>query len=121
MEILVLHHNHRDNSFNHVATVDATCEISNAQDHAEAVNWALEYAYRLTQNIEGSWSRERVLEIDGELIENPDWNKHVTTVMPLEIYNGEEYGHRSSMMGDRMIIDGKTFEVDFFGFKGLCD
>jgi len=103
----------RDGSFDHVANVDATTEISGAQDSKEATDWALEYAFRLTQNIEGSWSMGRTI-IDGQsIIDNPDFNENVTVVKPL--YNG--WGHRSSMVGDRMIVNGKTYEVDMIGFK----
>ena len=116
MQVQVLYRQ-EDGSFDHVANVDATTEISGAQDIKLATNWALQYAFRLCQNLNGSWSRGPEIEYLGIMHENFDQSPDVEVVLPLEIYNGLAYGHRSSMVGDRMIADGKIYEVDTFGFK----
>jgi len=68
---------------------------------------ALEFAFMATQNLEGSWSKPG----------NPDWRDSTTVVAPLRVHNGHIYGHRSSMMGDRFVLDGTPYEVASFGFK----
>ena len=72
---------------------------------------ALEYAYRWTNNVMGSWSRPEKTFENGET--NGDYNPFVTTLAPL--HNG--MGLRSTSMGDEMICDGKTFKVAMFGFE----
>lgn len=68
---------------------------------------ALEYAYRWTNNVMGSWSRT-------DLEDNGDYNPNVTRLAPL--HEGG-MGLRSTMMMDRMIVNGKTYRVAGFGFK----
>ena len=63
----------------------------------------LEYAYRWTNNVMGSWS----LKI-GE-----DANDDVTVLVKRE----DGMGLRSSMMGDRFEIDGVDYRVAMVGFK----
>ena len=76
------------------------------------INEALEYAYRWTQNLGGSWSMEPN--------DNPDYNPAVEVMKPLSTWSdGRLMGHRSSMMYDRMIVDGTTYEVSAFGFRKM--
>ena len=75
------------------------------------VNEALEYAYRWTNNVMGSWSRPEKTFDNGE--SNGDYNPFVTTLAPL--HNG--MGLRSTSVGDQMIVEGKTFEVAMMGFE----
>jgi len=82
-------------SYQNVAEVDAY--------RFDDVNEALEYAYRYTNNVMGSWS----LKI-GE-----DANDDVEVLVKRE----DGMGLRSSMMGDRFIVDGTTYKVAAFGFK----
>lgn len=97
-------------NFDHVANVDAP-------EHYDT-NRALEYAFRRTQNIEGSWSMGETMTLDGETIPNFDYDQNVTVLKPLRTWSdGVVIGHRSSMMYDRMIIDGVIYEVDAFGFR----
>ena len=76
---------------------------------------ALEYAYRWTQNIMGSWSRD-------DIADNPDYNpNHVNRIAPL---NEGGMGLRSSMMGDQFVVedasgDRSLHEVRMIGFKQL--
>ena len=111
MKIEVHHQDRRSDSkpasFVHVATVDAPAHLELWQ--------ALEYAWRWTNNVEGSWSiKERLL--DGR--DNGDFNEHVEVIAPLHVdENGKRWGHRSSMMGDIFVADGKRYVVATFGFE----
>ena len=78
---------------------------------------ALEYAYRVTQNIEGSWSKGPAIEWEGEIHNNPDYNPNIRVIQPLHEKNGKTYGLRSTSVGDEMIMDGQVFRVASFGFK----
>ena len=78
---------------------------------------ALEYAYRRTNNIEGSWSKGEFIEFNGDTFINGDYSENVTVMAPLPINNGVEYGLRSTSVGDEMIFEGKKFKVSSFGFK----
>jgi hypothetical protein len=66
----------------------------------------LEYAFRWTNNIMGSWSRKI-----GE-----DANDAVTVLMTRE----DGYGLRSTSMFDRMEIDGVEYEVAMCGFEKVA-
>ena len=77
----------------HIATVDTPCAV-----HTEAC----EYAYRWTQNIMDSWSKN--MPADG--------NDRVTVEVPVE-----QYGHRSSAMGDHFLVDGTLYKCAAVGFK----
>jgi hypothetical protein len=100
--------------FDHVATVDAP-------EHYDAER-AMEYAFRRLQNLDGSWSMGPSIMLDGDFdqehIVNPDYDPNVTVLKPLPRgVHGQELGHRSCSMFDRMIVDGKIYEVDCIGFK----
>jgi hypothetical protein len=75
--------------------------------HTEDVDAALEYAYRYTNNVDGSWSMKI----------GSDANDDVTVLASLPVANGRTYGLRSTSMFDRMVLDGKTYKVDMMGFK----
>lgn len=76
--------------------------------HTEDVDAALEYAYRYTNNVDGSWS----MKIGG------DANNDVTVLVPLLVTaDGRKMGLRSTSMFDRMVLNGKTYKVDMMGFK----
>ena len=78
----------------------------------------LEYAYRWTNNVMGSWSiKEEVFE-DGT--PNGDFNPNVTVMKPLEKDDsGKEWGHRSTSMGDQMLVGNKKYVVAMMGFETL--
>ena len=76
-----------------------------------STNEMLEYAYRWTNNVMGSWSRPEKTFSNGE--RNGDYNPAVTTLAPLH----DGMGLRSTSMGDQMIVDGKTYEVAMMGFE----
>ena len=76
---------------------------------AESVESALEYAYRWTNNVMGSWSRD-------DLEDNGDYNPAVKRVAPL---HEDGMGLRSTSMGDMMHVNGRSFEVAMMGFQEL--
>ena len=76
-------------------------------------NEALEYAYRWTNNVMGSWSRKEEVFEDGET--NGDFNPNVTVMAPLE--NG--MGIRSTSMNDQMLIGNKKYKVAMLGFEEI--
>ena len=76
-------------------------------------NEALEYAYRWTNNVMGSWSRKEEVFEDGET--NGDFNPNVTVMAPLE--NG--MGLRSTSMGDQMLVGTTKYKVAMLGFEEI--
>lgn len=103
-----------DGSVEFVATVD----ISEWMD----TNEALEYVYHSLQNICGSWSFgphfEGCNDPAREGQSNRDHSPDVTFFgeHPQDD-KGRTLGERSMMIGDLITFDGKTYEVDFVGFK----
>jgi hypothetical protein len=97
MRVTVFHKADREGtSFDRMCVVEAPC--TDVMD-------ALEYAYRWTNNINGSWSRS----------DNADSNENVTEIAPLV----DGMGHRSTSMFDRMAIEGAWYEVAGFGFEKI--
>ena len=93
----------------HVATINCNTLDEDA---------ALEYAYRRTQNIEGSWSRGLQIEDGyGRDMINGDYSSDVLVVAPLPTYQGRTLGHRSSMIGDMFVVNDNKYRVAFFGFE----
>ena len=77
------------------------------------VEQALDYAYRWTQNIHDSWSKngeqdgnERVETVDGEW-----WSK--------DGFSDDRMGYRSTSYMDHMMVGGKVYRVEMFGFKAV--
>ena len=98
MQIEVIHAAFEDQA-EHMATVTA--------DDRMGVMEALEYAYRWTNNVEGSWSRS---DIEG----NGDANDDVEVINPPA---PGEYGYRSTSVGDYMKVDGTLYRVAMMGFE----
>ena len=68
--------------------------VANVRTGLEDDIEALEFAWRWTNNVHGSWSRR-------DLAENWDENPAVTVIEPLRtVPGGQVIGHRSSMVGD---------------------
>jgi hypothetical protein len=80
---------------------------------------ALEYAYRRTQNIEGSWSKGPTIEWDGETHDNGDYSEDIQVVAPLHEKDGQTYGLRSTSVGDHILFGTVKYKVDSFGFSEL--
>ncbi len=79
---------------------------------------ALEYAYRWTNNIDGSWSRkEKTFKHEGKTYPNGDYNEAVTVMAALHEKDGVTYGLRSTSVGDWMLLGNKRYEVASMGFK----
>ena len=95
----------------HKAFEDQPETVARVEALGDSVQECLEYAYRWTQNIEGSWSIK-----DG----NPDNNGAVTVLKDLyKDEDGKSWGHRSTSVRDLMQVEGanSTYEVASFGFK----
>jgi hypothetical protein len=80
---------------------------------------ALEYAYRRTQNIEGSWSKGPVIEWEGQEHDNGDYSEDITVMQPLHVSEGKTYGLRSTSVGDHILFGAVKYKVDSFGFSEL--
>mgnify|MGYP003155593799 FL=1 len=67
-------------------------------------------AFRLTNNIDGSWSRGPEFEYEGNKIVNDDYDPRikVTTDLPISKKTGEVMGLRSTSSGD-VIYDGNKY------------
>lgn len=103
--------------FTHVANVDVPDELATKQTYMAAC----EIAYTRTQNISGSWSRGPKIEYGGNLVYNDDYDPSVTVLVPLHKVHGVDYGLRSSMIGDRFVIDGDTYVCATFGFEPVSE
>jgi hypothetical protein len=107
MQVNVYHHD-----FPH--SRDALTLVARVQtDETTSPEVACETAWRLTQNLSGSWSRLAVFE-DGSA--NGDYCPWIEVVAPLPVLDGKTYGLRSSMMGDLFEVDGRRFRVAALGF-----
>ena len=89
-----------------VAFVDA--------DPSMSLSEKLEYAYRWTNNVMGSWSIKKEFFDDGE--PNGDFNPNVKVMAPL--HEGG-MGLRSTSVGDQMLIGNKKYVVARMGFETL--
>ena len=69
---------------------------------------ALEHAYMSTQNIDGSWSIE--------VTQGSMYRQDVKLLICNDVEGGIELGHRSTMTGDTMIMEGQRFEVAPYGY-----
>ena len=105
MQVAVIHTAFED-SPRTVAFVDV--------DDNMKVNEALEYAYRWTNNVMGSWSIKKETFDDGET--NGDYNENVTVMAPL--HEGG-MGLRSTSMGDQMLLGTTKYEVAMCGFEAI--
>ena len=78
---------------------------------------ALEYAYRWTNNVMGSWSiKEQYL---GDEV-NGDYNDDVTVMAPLHTDEyGKQWGLRSTSVGDQMLMGTTKYRVAGMGFEEI--
>ena len=116
MQIKVLHMNSETKALDHVATVNVPETFVKVED-------ALEYAYRWTNNIDGSWSRGETIESldrNGSTCDNMDYNPNVEVHAALPVHNGRTYGLRSSSMGDVFVVVNDGFYIcASFGFEKI--
>ena len=103
MKVTVFQKDFEAGSFVRVAVVNAPMND---------VNEALEYAYRYTNNVDGSWS----MKIGADANDNVE----VVAELPVSKKTGKQMGLRSSMMFDRFYVEGDdAYEVAMMGFKKL--
>ena len=108
MQVAVIHTAFEQNP-NTVALVEVDDNMS--------VEEQLEYAYRWTNNVMGSWSIQTKSLSSGE---NGDYNENVTVIAPLPVDDrGQEWGLRSTSMGDQMLIGNTKYEVAMCGFEKI--
>ena len=70
---------------------------------------ATEFAYRYTNNVDGSWSMKI----------GSDANDNVQVIAPLILHEGKQYGLRSTSVGDVLLVDdGEGFQ-DYFKVAGF--
>ena len=93
----------------HTAFEDTPQIVAEVEAPQTRVEEALEYAYRWTNNVMGSWSRD-------DLEDNGDYNPNVKRVAPL---HKDGMGLRSTSMGDMKHVNGRSFEVAMMGFREL--
>jgi len=99
----------------HKAFEDEPITVAEVETTLTEVDEALEYAYRWTNNVMGSWSRPEKTFSNGE--PNGDFNPAVTRIAPL---HDDGMGLRSTSMGDEMIVNGKTYTVAMMGFEEVA-
>ena len=85
----------------HTAFEDTPQVVAEVEYDGDSVESGLEYAYRWTNNVMGSWSRD-------DLEDNGDYNPAVKRVAPL---HEDGMGLRSTSMVDMMHVNGRSFEV----------
>ena len=93
----------------HTAFEDTPQIVAEVEYTGDTVEAGLEYAYRWTNNVMGSWSRD-------DLEDNVDYNPAVKRVADL---HESGMGLRSTSMGDMMHVNGRSFEVAMMGFQEL--
>ena len=98
----------------HTAFEDTPRIVAEVQAPADTVESALEYAYRWTNNVMGSWSRKEEVFDNGHA--NGDLNDRVVVKAPL---HEDGMGLRSTSVGDMMHVNGRSFEVAMMGFQEL--
>lgn len=123
MLVTVFHHDFPDHP-------DSLTAVATVQVGAGTVpTTALEFAFRRTQNIAGSWSQGPRLpdlhgrtDASGEPItwQNDDHHPAVTLLAPLHVEDGKTYGLRSSMMGDVFEVAGRRYRVAAMGFTEIA-
>ena len=95
----------------------STVAFVEVPNDAETLIDKLEYAYRWTNNVMGSWSIKKKVFDNGE--PNGDFNPNVTVMKPTEVIDGQEWGHRSTSVGDQMLVGNKKYVVAPLGFETL--
>ena len=108
MQVAVIH-----TAFEQAPNTVALVEV----DDNMSVEEQLEYAYRWTNNVMGSWSIQTKSLSSGE---NGDYNENVTVIAPLPVDDrGQEWGLRSTSMGDQMLVGNTKYEVAMCGFEKI--
>ena len=79
----------------------------------------LETIFRLTNNIDGSWSQgSKIWTSSGDCIVNEDYDERICTIVPLPVHKGRRYGLRSTSVGDHVKTDcGELWICASMGWK----
>ena len=119
MNILVTH---REMNELGVFGNDKEVAIVDAPDELDVIE-SLSYAFRWTNNVDGSWSKPRTFQLsNGEIIhDNGDYNERVKFIAEP---HPQGYGERSTSVGDLMTIvlprvGVQTWEVMPNGFREI--
>ena len=105
MKYEVYHHSFGDKDV-HIANVEIAGYVPVMQ--------ALEECFRKTNNIDGSWSKGPI--ING--YDNSDYSENVEVVKPLTVDDkGVEWGHRSTSVGDYVVVDGVKYICEMAGWR----
>jgi len=107
--IYEVYHKAFEKSASHVANVTIADDVP--------VKEALEIVFRKTNNIEGSWSKGPTFEFENVMHENADYSEDVEVVKPLLVKDGIEWGHRSTSVGDYVIVDGTKYKCAMVGWE----
>lgn len=70
----------------------------------------LQNVWQGTQNIEDSWSNPDAIGVEYDY--NVDKLENVEVLKPLKIIKGKAYGHRSTSVGDYMIVQYQDLNVE---------
>lgn len=86
------------------------------------VGEALDYCYRVTQNINGSWSKGPTIKWEGKEMPNEDYNEDILVMaeLPVSERTGEKMGLRSTSVGDHILVGNKKYCVEYSGFSSVC-
>lgn len=95
----------------HVANVELNDNIP--------VEEGLEKVFRMTNNVDGSWSKGPTYTFAGETYDNPDYFKNVEVVKPLEVKDNKEWGHRSTSCGDYVVVNGEKWLCAMVGWEKI--
>ena len=96
-------------AFEDVAEIKKVAEVSVNKNADLEAN--IDFAYHVTQNLEGSWSKGRYFS-NGQV--NEDYSPYVKTIAPLYTdKDGKEWGLRSTSMGDVYVLEsGEAYVVN---------
>ena len=115
----------------HTAFEDRPAIVARVTCEGMDITEALEYAYRSTQNIDGSWSRAETMWVrkvrngfDQSRREyNADFNADVEAIWDhgalddLVLSRGGQIGYRSTSMHDLMVVGSRIYEVISVGYE----
>lgn len=109
IEVIVIHASYGDEDNPKLVAIVESPHVS--KDEGMTDEDHLEYAYRWTQNIGGSWSRGAD--------NNPDYNWRVKKMQANEVIDGKTYGQRSTSVGDYMSLSDATGNIRRYRVAGV--
>jgi len=110
---IIVQHSERNRETGDITGYTDVAEVNASR--FENITDALEYAYRYTNNVMGSWSikKEFLPMRDGGEMANGDYNDDVNVLR----HRPDGMGQRSTMVFDRMVVGEETYMVEPMGFK----